>query len=367
MKPSLRDTHAIIHRRLLPWFARHARDLPWRANRDPYSIWVSEVMLQQTQVAAVIPYFERFLARFPTLFDLAEASERDVLLLWEGLGYYRRARDLHRAARLIASEHGGVFPSAPDILRRLPGFGRYTVGAVLSQAFDRRLPIVEANSQRVLSRLFAKQGDARSPAFRAWLWQSAEELLPRRKVGTFNQALMELGALICTAKNPQCSLCPLRQACAAQRRGTPEAFPGPSKRSDTIAITEIAVVVRRGTKVLLVQRPPAGRWASLWEFPHAPLSDGQAWETSAARMLADLTGIRARLGAELLTVRHGVTNHAITLVAILATYQSGRFQSSFYTQAKWLEPCQLDQYPVSVPQRKLAQHLVGLRRQVHMI
>jgi endonuclease III len=176
-----------IARSLLAWFDRHQRDLPWRRDRDPYRIWVSEVMLQQTQVVTVIPYFERFLAAFPTLPDLAAADEQDVLRLWEGLGYYRRARDLHRAARRLVDECAVRIPDDPEIMTTLPGFGRYTVNAVLSQAFDRRLPILEANSQRVLSRLFGRTDDPRRGEARHWLWQAAEDLLPAKRPGAFNQ------------------------------------------------------------------------------------------------------------------------------------------------------------------------------------
>src|SRR5437764_8126511 len=187
-----------LHRRLLGWFDRHRRDLPWRRDRDPYRVWVSEVMLQQTQVATVVPYFERFLAAFPTLADLAAADEQDVLRLWEGLGYYRRARHLHQAARRLAAEHGGTLPDDPAVWRDLPGVGRYILGAVLSQAFDRKLPIVEANSLRVLTRLFGYRGDPREGVGKKWVWAAAEAVLPAKRAGDFNQALMELGALICT-------------------------------------------------------------------------------------------------------------------------------------------------------------------------
>src|SRR5437764_9937338 len=203
-----------IRRRLLAWFDRHRRDLPWRRDRDPYRVWVSEVMLQQTTVAAVVPYFQRFLAAFPTVTALAAADEQDVLRLWEGLGYYRRARHLHRAARLLAAR-GGSFPRDPARLRGVPGMGRYTANAVLSQAFDRRLPILEANSQRVLCRLFGRTEDPRRGPLRRWLWRAAEEVLPRKRVGEFNQALMELGALVCTPQAPRCGGCPLRTKCRA--------------------------------------------------------------------------------------------------------------------------------------------------------
>src|SRR5947208_11956281 len=194
----------MVQQWLLSWFDKNHRDLPWRRNRDPYAIWVSEVMLQQTQVATVIPYCERFLHSFPTVAALAAADEHDVLRHWEGLGYYRRARQLHQAARQIVADHHGRIPADPAAFAGLPGVGRYTLGAVLSQAFELRLPILEANSVRVLCRLIGLRDDPRTPAAQQRLWAAAEELLPVRHVGDFNQALMELGALVCTPAAPDC-------------------------------------------------------------------------------------------------------------------------------------------------------------------
>jgi A/G-specific adenine glycosylase len=342
-----------VARRLLAWFDRHRRDLPWRRDRDPYRIWVSEVMLQQTQVATVVPYFERFLRAFPTLADLAAADEQAVLRLWEGLGYYRRARDLHRAARQVVAERGGRFPDTPEELGRLPGLGRYTTNAVLSQAFDRRLPILEANSQRVLSRLLGWADDPRQGPARERLWRAAEELLPMRRVGEFNQALMELGALVCTAAAPACERCPLAAKCVARASGRPEAFPA---RGPAVAITpvrESAVVVRRGEEVLLAQRPATGRWARLWEFPHVELAEEEGHDEAARRLLGEL-GLAADLGPELLTIRHGVTRFQITLVCFEATHRGGDLASAFYAGGLWLRPDALAHYPVSSPQRRLA-------------
>src|SRR5262249_40726358 len=197
----------------------------WGLDRDANRIWVSEVMLQQTQVTTVVPYFQRFLARFPSAADLARADEQEVLRLWEGLGYYRRARDLLAAARLIVERHDGVIPTDPDVLGTLPGMGRYTRNAVLSQAFDLRLPVVEANVQRVLSRLLGYEEDPRQGPARKRLWASAERLLPARDVGEHNQALMELGALVCTSSGPRCGSCPLSARCVARRQGRQEEIP----------------------------------------------------------------------------------------------------------------------------------------------
>jgi A/G-specific adenine glycosylase len=349
--------------RLLAWFDRHQRDLPWRRDRDPYRIWVSEVMLQQTQVATVVPYFERFVRAWPTLADLAAADEQEVLRLWEGLGYYRRARDLHRTARLLAAAPGGRFPDDPSALCGLPGLGRYTRNAVLSQAFDLRLPILEANSQRVLSRLLGRADDpGRGPARRR-LWRAAEDLLPARRAGAFNQALMELGALVCTPTNPNCPDCPLAARCAARRDGTQGSIPARPPAPAAVEVREAAVVVRKKGRVLLVQRPDTGRWAGMWEFPHGPLENGETYEEAADRVLRELTGLRARRGPEVLTVRHGVTRFQITMVCFEAEYRAGAFRSSFYRQGVWVAPKGLAAYPVSAPQRRLAQTLTAPDRQ----
>jgi A/G-specific adenine glycosylase len=352
-----------IRRRLLSWFEGARRDLPWRRDRDPYRIWVSEVMLQQTTVAAVVPYFERFLSAFPTLRHLAAAAEQDVLRLWEGLGYYRRARDLHRAARQLAADGDGTIPDDPDILRQLPGMGRYTVGAVLSQAFDRRLPVLEANSLRVLCRLFGRTDDPRRGPAQRWLWQVAEDLLPARRAGDFNQALMELGALVCTPAAPRCDECPLAADCVARRLGLQDAIPARPPPPAITEIREAAVVVRRGGEVLLVQRPEtARRWANLWEFPHGPLGDSEAHEEAASR-LAREAGLNVALGTELLTLRHGVTRFRITMACFEAEHKGGEFRSDFYRQGLWVAPASLADYPVSAPQRRLAKALTAPQRQ----
>jgi A/G-specific adenine glycosylase len=332
---------------LLNWFRANQRVLPWRRSREAYPIWISEIMLQQTQVSTVVPYFERFLAAFPDVRSLAAAEEREVLRHWEGLGYYRRARDLHRAARLMVERHAAKFPRDPEAARDLPGIGRYTLGAILSQAFGQRLPILEANSRRVLCRLFGRADDPRRGAGLAWLWQTAEDLLPHDDPGDFNQALMELGALICTPAEPKCLFCPLMAECQARRLGLQEKIPLRAEPPAPVDVQELAVVIRRGPRVLLVQRPSRGRWANLWEFPHGPAKN-------PARLALDLTGIKPGPAEELLTLRHGVTHHRITMTCFTAPYQSGDFRSDFYVRGRWLFPSQLAEYPVSTPQRKLA-------------
>jgi A/G-specific adenine glycosylase len=345
-----------IHRRLLAWFDLHRRDLPWRQTRDAYRIWVSEVMLQQTQVAAVIPFYLRFLKAFPTLKALAAANEQQVLRVWEGLGYYRRARHLHQAARLLVREQYERLPDDPDVWKSLPGVGRYTLGAVLSQAFDRRLPILEANSTRLLCRLLGVRQAPKRSRIQNLLWRYAEQLLPSRRVGDFNQALMELGALVCKPAAPGCGHCPLAAVCVAHRLGLQARLPVRPPAPAKVAVAEVAAVVRRGRRVLVVQRPDAGRWANLWEFPHDSLQRG---ETSAAagRIVTALTGVTVALGPELMTLTHTITRYSITLVCFEAIHQGGEFLSTHYQRGRWIEPAQLARLPFSSPQRRLAQFI----------
>ena len=343
---------------LLPWFDAHHRPLPWRASRDPYRVWVSEVMLQQTTVAAVVPYFARFLAAFPTVQALAAADEQQVLKLWEGLGYYRRARHLHAAAKALAAAHPDALPDDPAVWAELPGVGRYILGAVLSQAFGRKLPIVEANSLRVLARVFGYRGDPREGAGKAWVWQAAEEVLPDERVGDFNQALMELGALVCSPTKPRCAECPLASACVANRDGLQDRIPPPKKAPETVFVREVGVVVWRGPKLLLCRRPSdAGRWQNMWEVPHAEVGGDESDEAAAVRVVRELTGLTVTPGADVAVIKHGVTRYAITLSVLSARRTAGRFASGFYAEAKWVTPAELAGFPVSAPQRKLMTRL----------
>jgi A/G-specific adenine glycosylase len=352
-----------VRKRLLAWFDRHQRDFPWRRDRDAYRIWVSEVMLQQTQASVVVPYFERFIDAFPTVAALAAADVQEVLRLWEGLGYYRRARDLHAAARRLVEDHDGHIPEEPDQLSGLPGLGRYTCNAVLSQAYDRRLPILEANSQRVLSRWYGCREDPRQGQTRAFLWKKAEELLPLRRAGDFNQAVMELGATVCTLATPRCSICPVAAFCLAQQLGIQDKIPPRSRSVQVVNVSETAVVVWKKQTVLLVQRPPTGRWAGMWEFPHGARASQETSEEAGLRHVRELTGVSTTLGPELTTLRHGITRYRITLTCFEARYRTGTFRSTFYQQGRWVSPKQLVTFPVSAPQRRLARMLVGEVRQ----
>jgi len=252
---------------LLTWYRRARRDLPWRRTRDPYAIWLSEVMLQQTQVVTVIPYWHKFLARFPTVEALAAAELPEVLSMWSGLGYYSRARTLHRAANVIANAHAGKLPKTAEALRELPGFGPYTAGAVASIAFGQQTPIVDGNVVRVFARLFEIEGDPGSREVQKQIWALAGELVPEDSPGDFNQALMELGATVCTPRNPTCLLCPVREACGALRSGRVDQLPSPKVRALRKKLHRTSAIVLRDEKVLLGRRPDSGLFGGLWELP----------------------------------------------------------------------------------------------------
>ena len=309
-------------------------------------------MLQQTTVAAVAPRFEQFLAAFPDIHALAAADEQHVLKVWEGMGYYSRARNLHRAARQLVESQGGVLPDNPAVWADLPGVGRYILAAVLSQAFDRRLPVVEANSLRVLCRLFAQAGDPKSAPVNAWLWETATAILPKKRVGDFNQALMELGALICTPQKPDCPNCPLKSECLARREGIQDRIPRKSARPRIVEVREACVVARHNGKVLLTRRPAGGRWANMWEFPRVVLEDSESHD-DAARRLIDSVGLKAEPGGELMTIRYAVTRFRMKMVCLEATARAKTFRLSYYEEGRWLRPAELSDYPVSSPQRKL--------------
>ena len=346
-----------FRRRLMAWYGRHARDLPWRRSRDPYRIWVSEIMLQQTQVATVAPYFERFVAAFPTVAQLAAADEQQVLRLWEGLGYYRRARQLHRAAGVIVAEHDGAFPSDPAAVRDLPGIGRYTAGAILSIAFDAREPILEANTVRLFSRLLAYDGDPATAAGRERLWRAAAEVLPRRATGLFNQALMELGGSVCTPRRPRCDACPAAMLCAAHAQNRQEEIPRPSRKLKFEAVQEAAIVVERRGRVLLRQCAPGERWSGLWDFPRFAVAnlDDQPFADQMRDGVHQLTGVMVDPREQIATLRHGVTRFRITLECHRARYRTG-FRPR--PDLQWAKPSDLDAVPLSTTGRKLSRLLV---------
>lgn len=293
-----------LSRRLVDWYDDNARDLPWRRTRDPYAVWVSEVMLQQTRVETVIPYYHRFLERFPTATDLAAASVDEVLTAWAGLGYYRRARALWLAAREVTDRHGGRVPDDEVAMRSLTGVGPYTTGAVLSIAYGRPLPVVDGNVIRVMSRVFALAGNLRTGAASRALWHRVGELVPADRPGDFNQALMELGATVCTPK-PRCPVCPLASLCEARARGAVDDFPSAAPKRAVPAVRLFALVARSGDRTLLGKRSSRGLFAGMWEPPMVEAGDRREARRKWTDLGIALRGLRL---AEAGSVRHVLTH-----------------------------------------------------------
>ncbi len=304
-----------ITKRILSWYANNARDLPWRRTSDPYRIWVSEIMLQQTRVEAVLSYYERWLNVFPTLAELAAASQQRVLQLWEGLGYYSRARNLHSAAQVVCAEHGGRLPNAVEDLQQLAGIGRYTAGAIASIAFGERAPVVDGNVKRVLARVFNLEVDIRSTAAEKLLWGIAAQLVPAESAGEFNQALMKLGARICIPKLPRCKQCPLKRICHAQKVGLQSERPVRGEKAALPSNIEVVAVLRRNGCVLLTQRPTDGLLGGMWRFPGGRIKAGKSSISFLRNEIARILGMQVKVGARIQTVEHTYTHFKVTVHA----------------------------------------------------
>lgn len=335
---------------LLTWFAARARDLPWRRERSPYRIWISEVLLQQTQVETVNGYFDRFMARFPTVEALAAAPLEAVLKVWEGLGYYSRARALHRVAQVVMERHQGQLPADLEALRALPGIGPYTAGAIASLAFGIPAPAVDGNVRRVLARLLA--WPAPSPA----LLETAVQLwIPAEAPGAFNESLIELGALLCRPQHPQCPECPWGALCRAHALGQEAAFPAPKPRKalphyDVVA----AVTVREDGRVLVAQRRPEDMLGGLWEFPGGKRQEGETLEAALRRELQEELGITLDVGAQLTTIQHAYTHFRITLYAFQCRLSAGEPRCIECADFKWTAIADLHALPMAATDRRIA-------------
>ncbi len=302
---------ADVSRLLLAWYDQAGRDLPWRHTRDPYRIWLSEIMLQQTGVGTVIPYYERFLAAYPTVAALAKAEAEEVVELWAGLGYYSRARNLHAAARAVVERHGGVFPADLVGLQTLPGVGRSTAGAILSIAFDTPAPILDGNVRRVLCRLFALAEDPRRPAAERKLWAWAAALTPTDRPHDYAQAIMDLGATLCTPKKPDCRRCPLAALCQARAQGLERELPLAGRKKAVPTMVQVALLLEREGSFLVRRRPLSGMLGGLWEFPTAAVAEGAAPLSAADALLAEL-GLQMPL-AEAGRVAHAYSHFRLDL------------------------------------------------------
>jgi len=347
--PRVRRT---IRRNLLRWYDLHGRDLPWRRRpREAYAQWVAEIMLQQTQVDTVIPYYQRFMRRFPTVRELAAASDDHLLQEWQGLGYYRRAANLHKAAQLLAS-NGGDLPDTVEELIELPGIGRYTAGAIASIAFGRRAAAVDGNLARVLARLFAIRADVSLTETMRQIWRLAETILPYRRCGDFNQALMDLGANVCTPTRPRCHRCPLRHTCAANIQGITQHIPYRPRRPAVPQIRRVVAVVESGGRLLAVKRPPGGLWGGLWEFPNIECPDNHDTGIAAGAILSEFGIQPAHSPLFVGRVPHRLTHRLIHFDIIVVRAEGGR-TGPRPRNVRWITPDSGDDSPMSVAMRKI--------------
>ncbi|MEZ6122194.1 MAG: A/G-specific adenine glycosylase [Planctomycetaceae bacterium] len=380
-----------LRSRILGWYDRHGRQLPWRASSDPYRIWISEIMLQQTTVAAVLPYFERFLSQFPDVQTLAAAEQSDVLRAWEGLGYYSRARNLHKAAQTIVNDCDGRFPESAEQLQQLPGIGPYTAGAIASFAFQQPAAILEANTLRLFSRLIALEIDPRGTEGQKTLWKFAGWAVSRKRPADFNQAVMDIGSQICRPVDPECNTCPLLASCKARENNRQNDIPVAAQKVVMTDLIEVAVAVRRSGRYLLRQRTEAERWAGLWDFPRFEITEAEAealpriqkqrsgtarhsgqrslfdmetddspeptaWPLSLQDRFRDITGLNPVDAAPVQEIRHTVTRYRIRLLCFQATADSGRILAGSGFQ--WFRADDLHDLPLSKTGRQLAETLL---------
>jgi A/G-specific adenine glycosylase len=342
-----------VRERLLAWFRRRRRDLPWRRDRDPYRVWVSEVMLQQTRVSAARPYFLQFMARFPDVSALAAAALEDVLKAWEGLGYYARAHNLHKAARAVACDHGGRLPRSVKELTALPGIGPSTAGAIASIAFGLREPVLDGNVTRVLCRVFRVRGIPSEAQTARRLWRLARRLVSAGDARRCNEALMDLGAGLCTPRRPDCDACPLRDVCLARRSGQQDKLPA-RRRPGPLPHQTVAVgVIRKGGRILIDRRRAEGLLAGLWELPGGKVREGESPAAAVRREVREEVGIHIRVARPLTTVEHAYSHFRVTIRAFSCTHVSGRARAIGCAAVRWVRPVELDDFAFPAANRKI--------------
>lgn len=344
-----------IPRLLLEWYRVHARPMPWHGDADPYHLLVAATMLQQTQVQTVLPYLQRFLQRFPSIRDLAQAEEEEILRYWAGLGYYSRARYLHRTAQRIVHQHNGIVPCEVGALRSLPGVGEYTAGAVASIAYGKPEPALDANGYRILARLLALEEDITRSAARRRLWEACRQILPADAPGEFNQALMDLGATTCTARAPRCLICPIAAECRAFLQGKQSQLPLQPERRATERVHDVCVVIERDGRWLMVQRDEGGLWRGMWEFPRVRLEKGESVD-QAARRAGDRVGVMPENCELLAMVRHGVMHYSVTLHALRC--RCGATSAAENATVRWVTQEEAGSLPLPSPMQKVLRALI---------
>jgi A/G-specific adenine glycosylase len=344
-----------IRARLLNWFELNQRKLPWRVHYKPYEVWISEIMLQQTQVKTMLPYYHRWMGRFAHVQAVALAPEEELLKHWEGLGYYSRARNIHRAAKVLLKDYDSELPRNRDRLRGLPGIGRYTAGAIMSIAFNADCPVVDGNIARIFSRLFDVAAPIRDKQTEGALWNIAAGILARGKARSFNQALMDLGALICTPRNPSCSRCPIKVHCQALQTGVVNLRPLARRAKDTVPIhAAVGVLVHKG-KIFIQKRPPSGLMPHLWEFPGGKMQNEETPEDALVREFREELELNVGMLQKVALIRHNYTTFRVTLHAFSCQLEDASQQPVLRSavDGRWVTPEELDLYAFPAANRKL--------------
>ena len=348
-----------IQHALLAWWDASSRQMPWRGVDDPYAVWVSEIMLQQTRVETVAPYYRRFMRLFPTVRRLAAAPLERVLKAWEGLGYYSRARNLHAAAKQVLADFGGRLPGDAEQLRSLPGIGPYTAGAIASIAFGLDEPVLDGNVSRVLCRLAAVEADPARPATRERLWELARRLVPPGRAGLFNQAMMDLGATLCSPRKPQCGVCPLAGHCQARERGLQDRLPVRRVKPPIPHYDIAAGVVRHAGRILIARRRKDAMLGGLWELPGGKVEPGETPSQAAAREIREEVGVDAAVGEQIATVNHAYSHFRITLHVFDCRLIAGRATAIGCAAVRWVRPDELDDYAFPRANRRVIDLLTG--------
>lgn len=345
-----------IQQLLLPWFGKNQRRLPWRKKYLPYEVWISEIMLQQTQVATVLPYFERWMKAFPTIKAVAEASEDQLLKLWEGLGYYHRALNIQKTARLIMEKYSGDFPKNYEDIIQLPGIGAYTAGAICSIAFNQDRPVVDGNVVRVLARLLDYRENVNKN--RSFFWKTAASLIPKGQARRFNQAMMEFGALQCIPKNPTCNTCPLQKQCKAYKAGTQNDLPFRGGVKSKVPIQVSIAIIQKNGKIFIQKRKDTGLMAGLWEFPGGQVEKGESPQQALHREIDEELGIQIKNLRPFMQFRHSYTKYLVHLHCFLAEYDQGRIQLQAASRSKWVKPRNLSNFAFPAANVKLIDRLL---------
>lgn len=340
---------------LLSWFHKNHRDLPWRKTYDPYHIWISEIMLQQTQMERAISYFERWIEKLPDIKSVANSSEEKILKLWEGLGYYSRARNIFKTAKILVQEHNGTLPAAHKSLLNLPGIGKYTAGAIMSLAFNQEYPIVDANIKRVFARFFNIDTPVKTKENINFIWDKEKKLIPKRKARFFNQALMELGALICLPKNPKCRSCPVSKKCMAHRLDVVDERPIPGKAKNFVYIDMVTGILTHKGKIFIQKRNKNDVWAGLWEFPGGKLKVNETPQQALQREYFEETEFKITDLKKITIVKHGYTKYRVTLHCFYCSLKNGQSKPTLHAaqEYRWVTHKELINYAFPAGHRKL--------------